>query len=235
MRHSVYPERDYGFGLQILTLRTETKLTQLGLADLLGISRQAIGDWEAGTNYPSPRHLRRLIELFVQHDAFQQGQEADEIRALWQSAQVRVTLDEIWLAHLLEQPPDAPGAPVTGVPSPALSAEPPELGSQVDWGDAREVSSFYGRETELARLTDWLLAQRCRVVSLLGMGGIGKTMLAARLIQVVAPHFERVYWRSLRDAPPPGEWLDGAIARAWWATGDCSRCWAKPATRAAWC
>jgi hypothetical protein len=43
------------------------------------------------------------------------------------------------------------------------------------------------------------------------MGGIGKTSLAARLAHEVAPRFERVYWRSLRDAPPPGEWLSGAI------------------------
>jgi WD40 repeat protein len=81
----------------------------------------------------------------------------------------------------------------------------------VDWGDAPEVSSFYGRQSELALLTGWLLEQHCRVVSLLGLGGIGKTSLAARLVQEVAPRFERVYWRSLRDAPPPGEWLTGAI------------------------
>ena len=43
------------------------------------------------------------------------------------------------------------------------------------------------------------------------MGGIGKTSLAARLAQDVAPSFERVYWRSLRNAPPVSEWLAGAI------------------------
>jgi len=29
--------------------------------------------------------------------------------------------------------------------------------------------------------------------------------------QDVAPYFERVYWRSLRDAPPLSEWMVGAI------------------------
>jgi len=43
------------------------------------------------------------------------------------------------------------------------------------------------------------------------MGGIGKTALAARLAQDVAPSFQRVYWRSLRDALPTMEWLAGAI------------------------
>ena len=48
-------------------------------------------------------------------------------------------------------------------------------------------------------------------MAVLGMGGIGKTSLAARLAQTVAPSFERVYWRSLRNAPPVSEWLAGAI------------------------
>jgi hypothetical protein len=43
------------------------------------------------------------------------------------------------------------------------------------------------------------------------MGGIGKTMLAARLAEDVAASFSCVYWRSLRDALPLSEWLAGAI------------------------
>src|SRR5207253_2727958 len=50
-----------------------------------------------------------------------------------------------------------------------------------------------------------------RLVAILGMGGIGKTSLATRLAQEVAPDFECVYWRSLRDAPPVSDWLAGAI------------------------
>jgi DNA-binding XRE family transcriptional regulator len=207
MRHSTYPERDYRFGLHSLTLRTESNLTQSGLAELLGVSRQTIVGWESGTYYPSPQHLRHLIELFLQYHAFHRGEEAEEIRALWQSAHQRVPLDETWLTHLLEQLPGTPAAPHP----PQVGAEPLEPGPHVDWGDAPEVSSYHGRQSELALLAGWLLEQRCRVVSLLGMGGIGKTSLAARLAQEVAPRFERVYWRSLRDAPSPSEWLGGAI------------------------
>src|SRR5438270_3216585 len=43
------------------------------------------------------------------------------------------------------------------------------------------------------------------------MGGIGKTALASRLAQNAALSFQRVYWRSLRDALPAGEWMAGAI------------------------
>jgi hypothetical protein len=58
----------------------------------------------------------------------------------------------------------------------------------------------------------WVLDERCRLVGMVGMGGIGKTSIAARLAQDVAPAFERVYWRGLRNAPPVGEWLAGVIA-----------------------
>ena len=66
MRRSEYPDRDYGFGQQILVLRTACNLTQSGLAELLGVSRQAVVGWEAGSSCPSPHHLKHLIELCLQ-------------------------------------------------------------------------------------------------------------------------------------------------------------------------
>ncbi|MEW6492668.1 MAG: NB-ARC domain-containing protein [Cyanobacteriota bacterium] len=71
-----------------------------------------------------------------------------------------------------------------------------------DWGEAISVSVFYGRTEELATLEEWIVSDRCRLVALLGMGGIGKTALSVKLAEQVQDKFEYVIWRSLRDAPP---------------------------------
>ncbi|PSB15463.1 hypothetical protein C7B76_13695 [filamentous cyanobacterium CCP2] len=64
------------------------------------------------------------------------------------------------------------------------------------------IDAFYGREKELAELEHLLLVDRCRLVALLGIGGIGKTSLSLKLLQQIRPQFERTVWRSLENAPP---------------------------------
>lgn len=85
----------------------------------------------------------------------------------------------------------------------------------IDWGEAPDVSAFYGRQAELAALSQWVETDGCRLVSILGMGGIGKTSLAAKFIEGVAgrPHcrFQRIIWRSLRNAPTADEWLEDVV------------------------
>lgn len=70
-----------------------------------------------------------------------------------------------------------------------------------DWGEAVDVSVFFGRTEELEKLEKWIVKDRCRLVALLGMGGIGKTSLSVKLAQQIAAEFEMVIWRSLRNAP----------------------------------
>ncbi len=70
MKRFSYAERDYDFGQAMLTLRTTIGLTQAGLADLLGVSRRAVGEWEAGISYPKAEHLKALLTLVVQQGIF---------------------------------------------------------------------------------------------------------------------------------------------------------------------
>ena len=77
----------------------------------------------------------------------------------------------------------------------------PIIPIQQDWGEAIDVSVFYGRSQALITLEKWILQDRCRLVAVLGMGGIGKTALSVKLAKQIQNQFEYVIWRSLRNAP----------------------------------
>jgi WD40 repeat protein len=81
----------------------------------------------------------------------------------------------------------------------------------IDWGEAPDVSIFYGRTEELTKLEQWILTDRCKLVTLLGMGGIGKTSLSVKLTEQIQSNFEYVIWRSLRNAPPLTKLLTDVI------------------------
>jgi hypothetical protein len=80
-----------------------------------------------------------------------------------------------------------------------------------DWGDAIDVSVFYGRPQELSTLERWIVNERCRLVTLLGMGGSGKTALSVKLTLQIQDEFNYLFWRSLRNAPSTQELLGELI------------------------
>ncbi len=68
-----------------------------------------------------------------------------------------------------------------------------------DWGQAPDMSDFCGRKEELATLERWIVGDRCRMVAILGLGGMGKTTLAVRIKQQVERQFDRCIYRVLRE------------------------------------
>ncbi len=99
---------------------------------------------------------------------------------------------------------------------------------RVDWGDALAIPRFYGREEEMALLSQWIVQDDCHVVSVLGMGGIGKSALSVNMMHqlvgtgqavgtgpcacpVPTCPFEVVIFRSLRDAPSCEALLDDCL------------------------
>jgi len=75
------------------------------------------------------------------------------------------------------------------------------VATQIHMGEAIDVSKFCGRTQELETLSEWILGDRCRVVTLLGMGGMGKTALSVKIAEQLQGEFDYVIWRSLRHAP----------------------------------
>lgn len=82
---------------------------------------------------------------------------------------------------------------------------------QADWGEAPEVSVFYGRNQELTTLKQWILSDNCRLVALLGLAGCGKTTLSVQLASQIKDEFDFVIWRSVRSTPSASDFLTNLI------------------------
>lgn len=147
-----------------------------------------------------------------------QTSNADAIRAEINRLQRQISAREQGLAAPVPQPTAPVPEPVTPAPARIEPAPPPppplpQLAVQrhEDWGEAPDVYTFYGRQDELATLAQWITADRCRLVSLLGIGGMGKTTLATKVARTHADDFAYVVWRSLRNAPPLNDLLGQCI------------------------
>jgi WD40 repeat protein/transcriptional regulator with XRE-family HTH domain len=201
----------------VLRHRGRARLTQRELASSSGVGLRTVQDWEAGNNYPTEERLKRLIRAFLDAGGLSPGREVEDAQALWDavahtSRRMRSSFDKAWFARVL-----AEGSAFASIRDQRAvsSAERTTHGGitdqRQDWGEAPDTADFVGRTDDLALLRGWVLDEGCRLISLLGMGGVGKTSLAARLAHEVAPNFEHIYWRSLRDAPPVSDWLEAAI------------------------
>ncbi len=129
-----------------------------------------------------------------------------------------------WIGRLrqLTHPASAPARR-----SPAAPPQP-----HIDWDSIPDAPQLVGREAEADRLIAWLTTDQCRLVTLYGLRGQGKSALAAKVVRsLVGPSpipaqslknlpekaeyteggpFQVVLWRSLRHSPSLTEML-----RAW--------------------
>ncbi len=63
---------------------------------------------------------------------------------------------------------------------------------------APQIIKFYNRKSELQTISNWILNQNIRLISILGLSGIGKTTLVKRFVDLNLKQFEVIIWKSLK-------------------------------------
>ncbi len=212
------------FREQVRSYRALTGKTQQELAKVLGLNPQVLSHKLDGVRNArlTHREVKAIVTTLVQWGAMSKQAEARDLLELmecpdfppaqWDEPPLNrleaATSTHRVLVQNIRMPIVEDEVPTPGGPAPAslVLEKGEEAGTDRlphwDWGEAMDVSAFYGRQEELVKVEQWVVQERCRLVALLSRGGFGKTALSVKLIHQVAPQFDFVLWRSLQHAPP---------------------------------
>lgn len=167
------------FAAALRTLREGAGLTQQELAERAGLTPHAISALERGTRTrPYPHTVRSLAEaLGGEHGA-------DSVRSRLIAAAARGRSSA-------SPPPVDPAPDRAGTNSPGSDRPGTDRSGNDRSGTTLVVppTTLYGRERDLRFLTDLLVQDETRLVTLTGPGGVGKTRLAYAAAAAVADHF----------------------------------------------
>lgn len=158
------------FGEWLKFRRKELDLTQAELAQRAGCSLPALRKIEAGVRRPS-KQLAGLLARSL------------EIPPEDQTTFIRVARGELNVERLL-----APPHALSCLYKPALKSSP-TLGNLPSM-----LTPFIGREPEIASVSKLLQGSQCRLLTLIGPGGIGKTRLAIEVARRTKELFPDGIW-----------------------------------------
>jgi transcriptional regulator with XRE-family HTH domain len=198
-----YPE----FASRLNQLLRDLDRPAAWLANRLGVSTSTVTRWLNGQTRPGqPETVIRLADILGVHDVVERQALLAAVgygyQAAGEASSPSAYSDRVDKNRSVPRQPGSPNRRTIDLPGTDHLERPKQ-----NWGEAPDVTIFYGREAEIARLEAWLLRDRCRLVGVLGIGGIGKTALVTRLAQQVQDQFEYLVWSSLRNAPSLEEML----------------------------
>ncbi|NER08221.1 MAG: hypothetical protein F6K17_39610 [Okeania sp. SIO3C4] len=70
-----------------------------------------------------------------------------------------------------------------------------------DLSEAPDLYWLCDRHTELTTLKQWILQNHTRIITILGLTGIGKSVLALQLIPQIKDKFDYIIWRNIDNYP----------------------------------
>jgi len=176
------PYEKFGEVLKALMQKEGLKISTL--ANKLGVVEKTIGCWRKGQNKPSNRNV--LLQCIEPLKIAQHEDGLEICNQLLQAAGYQPLDDTEARKYCLQKP-------------------------KIDWGEKPHVHNLYGRTLEFNQLTQWIVTDKCRFVTVFGMGGIGKTALVAKWAEKIVNEFQYVMWRSLSKSPPAEKILSEAI------------------------
>jgi hypothetical protein len=217
------------FRKKIQEYRRPTGKSQKDLAQAVGLHPNVLSNKlnASGSTLLTYPEIKRIIFVLVEWGAIREKAEVIELLSII-GRDAGIFTPEEWLNPPFDQldrlpktsPPDAPGgqyppqpgaikykAEVNNTPD-DITLIKPHLRHHADWERALDVSNFFGHSIDLDLLEDSITNKQARIILLLGMAGLGKTILASKLAKQAEKHFKHVIWRSLRASPRPGQLLN---------------------------
>ena len=96
-----------------------------------------------------------------------------------------------------------PKTPQHSPPTQTSTEDETQQKPRLDLRDAPDVKTFYNYpNSPLTALENAIARQNCRLLTITGMAGTGKSSIARNLIPQIQTQFDRIIWRSLRTSPP---------------------------------
>jgi WD40 repeat protein/transcriptional regulator with XRE-family HTH domain len=193
------------------------------------ISADIVGRWERGTNIPQLHYQAKLCRLYRKSTTVELGFVEQQVGSVLPPSDPHASqgiphsrVSSVVSRAFDEQDQNSAHAQPVATQQPFILEEgntklhefhdtsPEEYGlhkdrntstREEDWGEAPHVEQLYGRDKELLTVEQWIVDNSCRIVALLGIGGIGKTSLAMAATSHMKEAFAFVFWRSLQNAP----------------------------------